>query len=192
MLFKRKKERTKKNKINLICSAILLLVGLAMFILPWIKILDPVKILYVVFSIYALVKLVEYFLTRNGSDLENLYTAIASALAAISGFRFINYEPTMVLSMTLASWVAVMAIIKLIKLDYYHDRENGMLYVNLITFSLFILLGLLTSINLYFNETVQYIMLAFFFVVNGLLMLAENGIRILVTSKALDISDINK
>ena len=68
MLFKRKKERTKKNKINLICSAILLLVGLAMFILPWIKILDPVKILYVVFSIYALVKLVEYFLTRNGSD----------------------------------------------------------------------------------------------------------------------------
>lgn len=192
MLIKRKKERTKKNKINLICSAILLLVGLAMFILPWIKILDPVKILYVVFSIYALVKLVEYFLTRNGSDLENLYTAIASALAAISGFRFINYEPTMVLSMTLASWVAVMAIIKLIKLDYYHDRENGMLYVNLITFSLFILLGLLTSINLYFNETVQYIMLAFFFVVNGLLMLAENGIRILVTSKALDISDINK
>lgn len=192
MLFKRKKERTKKNKINLICSAILLLVGLAMFILPWIKILEPVKILYVVFSIYALVKLVEYFLTRNGSDLENLYTAIASALAAISGFRFINYEPTIVLSMTLASWVAVMAIIKLIKLDYYHDRENGMLYVNLITFSLFILLGLLTSINLYFNETVQYIMLAFFFVVNGLLMLAENGIRILVTSKALDISDINK
>lgn len=192
MLFKRKKERTKKNKINLICSAILLLVGLAMFILPWIKILDPVKILYVVFSIYALVKLVEYFLTRNGSDLENLYTAIASALAAISGFRFINYEPTIVLSMTLASWVAVMAIIKLIKLDYYHDRENGMIYVNLITFSLFILLGLLTSINLYFNETVQYIMLAFFFVVNGLLMLAENGIRILVTSKALDISDINK
>ena len=192
MLIKRKKERTKKNKINLICSAILLLVGLAMFILPWIKILDPVKILYVVFSIYALVKLVEYFLTRNGSDLENLYTAIASALAAISGFRFINYEPTIVLSMTLASWVAVMSIIKLIKLDYYHDRENGMLYVNLITFSLFILLGLLTSINLYFNETVQYIMLAFFFVVNGLLMLAENGIRILVTSKALDISDINK
>ena len=192
MLFKRKKERTKKNKINLICSAILLLVGLAMFILPWIKILDPVKILYVVYSIYALVKLVEYFLTRNGSDLENLYTAIASALAAISGFIFINYEPIIVLSMTLASWVAVMSIIKLIKLDYYHDRENGMLYVNLITFSLFILLGLLTSINLYFNETVQYIMLAFFFVVNGLLMLAENGIRILVTSKALDISDINK
>ena len=117
MLFKRKKERTKKNIINLICSAILLLVGLAMFILPWNKILEPVKILYVVFSNYALVKLVEYFLTRNGSDLENLYTAIASALAAISGFRFINYEPTIVLSMTLASWVAVMSIIKLIKLD---------------------------------------------------------------------------
>lgn len=192
MLFKRKKEREKKNKVNLICSAILLFVGLIIFVLPWINIIEPVKVLYIVFSIYALVKLIEYFLTRNGSDLENLYTAIASALAAISGFRFINYDPPMVLSMTLASWVAIMAIIKLIKLDYYHDRENGMLYVNLITFSLFILLGLLTSINLYFNATVQYVMLAFFFTVNGLLMLAENGIRILVTSKALNISDINK
>lgn len=192
MLFRRKKEREKKNKVNLICSAILLFVGLIIFVLPWINIIEPVKVLYIVFSIYALVKLIEYFLTRNGSDLENLYTAIASALAAISGFRFINYDPPMVLSMTLASWVAIMAIIKLIKLDYYHDRENGMLYVNLITFSLFILLGLLTSINLYFNATVQYVMLAFFFTVNGLLMLAENGIRILVTSKALNISDINK
>ena len=57
-----------------------------------------------------------------------------------------------------------------------------MLYVNLITFSLFLLLGLLTSINLYYEVTVQTLMLGFFFVVNGILNLAEDGIRILIDS----------
>ena len=36
----------------------------------------------------------------------------------------------MVLSLTLVSWVGIMSVIKLIKLDYYHDRKNGMFYVN--------------------------------------------------------------
>jgi uncharacterized membrane protein HdeD (DUF308 family) len=75
-------------------------------------------------------------------------------------------------------------------LDYYHDRENGMFYVNLITFSLFLLLGLLTSINLYFSQTVQILMLGFFFVINGLLNLAEDGIRILLTSKNIKLNNV--
>ena len=95
----------------------------------------------------------------------------------------------MVLSLTLISWVGIMSIIKLIKLDYYHDRENGMFYVNLVTFSLFLLLGILTSVNLYFNATVQTLMLGFFFVVNGLLDLAEDAIRVLVTDKNLKIKN---
>ena len=73
-----------------------------------------------------------------------------------------------------------MSIVKLIKLDYYHDRDDGMFYVNLMTFSLFILLGLLTSINLYYDQSVQLLLLAFFFVVNGILSLAETGINYLV------------
>ena len=83
-----------------------------------------------------------------------------------------------------------MAVIKLIKLDYYHDRENGMFYVNLVTFSLFLLIGILTSVNLYFSETVQVLMLGFFFVINGLLNLAEDAIRILVARNSIKISDV--
>ena len=65
-----------------------------------------------------------------------------------------------------------------------------MFYVNLVTFSMFLLLGLLTSINLYFNETVQILMLGFFFVINGLLNLAEDTIRILVSRNGIKISDV--
>lgn len=185
------KERRFKNKINLISSGVILLLGVLLFIFPWFNIEEPNNLLYLLFAIYAGVKLIEYILTRNGTDRENLYTAIACTLASISGFKFHSYSSPMVLSLTLVSWVGIMSVIKLIKLDYYHDRKNGMFYVNLVSFSLFLLLGLLTSINLYFNATVEALMLAFFFVCNGLLSLSENGIRILVTGKDLKIKDIH-
>ena len=180
-----------RDRTNFIVSFVLVLMGIFMLVEPFLGYMEPNMLLYVIFSIYALVKIIEVIITRNNnSDYEDIFTAIACALAAISGFKFINYEPAMVLSITLVSWVGIMAIIKLIKLDFYHDRENGMFYVNLTTFSLFLLLGLLTSINLYFSETVQILMLGFFFVINGLLNLAEDGIRILVSRNSVKVKDI--
>lgn len=184
------KKNKLRDRVNIIVSGVLVLIGVFMLIFPFLGYIAPNSLLYIVFSIYALIKIIEVIITPKTSDHEDIYTAIACALAAVSGFKFAGENSAMVLSITLASWVAIMAIIKLIKLDYYHDRENGMFYVNLVTFSLFILLGLLTSINLYFNETVQILMLGFFFVVNGLLNLAEDSIRILATSKDIKISDV--
>ena len=139
----------------------------------------PITMLYLTFIVYSLIKLLEYFLTKPKDDNEELYTAIVCAIASLSGFKFIDYNTQMVLSLTLAVWVGAMAIIKLIKIDYLHDRNNKLMYINLGTFFLFLLLGLLTSINLYFSETVQFLMLGFFFITVGLLDLAEDLIRIL-------------
>lgn len=188
MIFKRK-ERKIKNRISIIVSFVLLFLGVLLFIFPWFNVNEPINLLYLLFAVYAGVKLIEYILTRNGTDREALYTSVACMLASFSGFKFSGYNAPMVLSLTLISWVGIMSIIKLIKLDYYHDRENGMFYVNLVTFSLFLLLGILTSVNLYFNATVQTLMLGFFFVVNGLLDLAEDAIRVLVTDKNLKIKN---
>ena len=185
----KKKEKRVRNITNLIISGILVLLGICMLVLPFLGYMEPTTLLYVVFAIYSLIKIIELIIAPRESDHEDLYTSIACALAAISGFKFGSEPSPMVLSITLASWVGIMAIIKLIKLDYLHDRENGLFYVNLITFALFLTLGLLTSINLYFNETVEVLMLGFFFVINGLLNLAEDGIRILVAEKPLKIKD---
>jgi len=185
----KKAEKKRKNIINLVISGILVLLGILMLVIPFLGYMEPTTLLYVLFSIYSLIKIIEIILTPKTNDHEDLYTSIACALAAISGFKFASESSPMVLSITLASWVGIMAIIKLIKLDYLHDRENDLFYINLITFALFLTLGLLTSINLYFNETVEVLMLGFFFVINGLLNLAEDGIRILVSDKPLKISD---
>ena len=187
---KSKKEIKLRDKTNLIVSGVLVLLGILMLGVSFLKFLEPNSILYVTFSIYSLIKIIEVIICGKIGDNEDIYTAIACALAAISGFEFMDYNTPMVLGITLAVWVGIMSIIKLIKLDYYHDRENGMFYVNLITFSLFILIGLLTSINLYFSETVQILMLGFFFVINGLLNLAEDAIRILASRNTIKIKDV--
>lgn len=188
---KTKKQIQKRDKANLIVSFVLTLLGVLMLIVPFLGYIEANKLLYITFSIYSLIKIIEVILTGKVGDNEDIYTAIACALAAISGFKFMSLNTPMVLGITLASWVGIMTIIKLIKLDYYHDRENGMFYVNLVTFSLFLLIGLLTSINFYFSETVQILMLGFFFVINGLLNLAEDGIRILVARNSIKISDVD-
>lgn len=185
------KELKKNQRISLLTSFFLIIIGILLLLFPAITNIAPVKMIYVIFTLYSVIKLFEYFITKPKDDYEILFTSVACALAALSGFRFVNVENApMVLSLTLASWIAVMSIIKLIKIDYYHDRKNGMMYVNLITFFFFLLLGLLTSVNLYFSEEVQYLMLGFFFVVNGLLDLSEDAIRILASKNIIKISDI--
>ena len=175
--------KDKNNFTSFIISGLLTLLGILMLILPFLEFMEPNKLLYVLFSVYSLVKIIEFIILPKTDDREVLYTAIACALAAISGFKYVSYNTPMVLSITLVSWVGIMSIIKLIKLDYLHDRKTDLLVVNIITFALFLLLGLLTSINLYFNETVQIVVLGFFFVINGLLNLAEVGVKILNSKK---------
>ena len=148
-IFNKKLERT--DKINLIISGVILFLGLMLIILSPATDYAPITMLYLTFMVYSLIKILEYFLTKPKDDYEELYTTI----------------------------VCAMAIIKLIKIDYLHDRNDKMMYINLGTFFLFLLLGLLTSINLYFSETVQFLMLGFFFICVGILDLTEDLIKIL-------------
>ena len=183
---KNEKLQKTENMLSITVSMILILLGVFLLMFPWFGETKPSKLLYLLFTIYSGIKLIEYILTKTDEkdgDKEDLYTGIACLLAAICGLKFATYSTPMVLSITLMSWVGIMAIIKLIKLDYLHDRKKNLFFVNLITFSLFLLIGLLTSINLYFDITVQTIMLGFFFVVNGLLNLAEDGFRVILSNK---------
>lgn len=182
-LFKQKLSHN--DWINIIVSIVLIVMGLLLLILSSATNARPVTMLYVVFTIYSVIKAEEYFITKPKDDYEELYSAIVCGVAALSGFKFNMYNPQMVLALTLVSWVGAMCVIKLIKIDYYHDRKNKMMYINLGTFFLFLLLGLLTSINLYFSEQVQSLMLGFYFIVIGLLDMSEDLIRILSTKNIL-------
>lgn len=165
-----------KNKklFSIISSLAILFIGIFLLVFPNLIVdVDNVNTLfYTIMYIYAMIIFCDYFITREDGDYEKLFTALACTLAGTSGIIF-NLESTpMVLSLTLISWVSIMAIIKLIKVDYLMDRNNKMWNVKIVLFGSFILIGILTSINLYYEITTQTLILGFFFLINGLLELS--------------------
>ena len=77
------------------------------------------------------------------------------------------------MALTLFIWVILMSLIKLKKTDYYNDRKNKMWVLRLITLMLFMLTGLLATINLYYTADVQILVLGFFFYIHGILELVD-------------------
>lgn len=160
-----------KNKrlFSLLASLAVLLIGVILLMFPDLAFDNVNTLFYTVMYIYAMVVFCEYLLTKEPEDYEKLFTALACTLAGTSGIIF-NLERTpMVLSLTLISWVSIMSVIKLIKVDYLMDRHNKMWNVKIVLFGAFILIGILTSINLYYEITTQTLILGFFFFINGLL-----------------------
>ena len=159
---------TKKQTYNLISSLLLVLIGITL--LSFRNIMDNANYLfYYIMDFYAFIKLIEYFLTKKAKEYTNLLIAIVSLLAGSIGIMLGLDDTPIILSITLMSWVSLVSIIKLIKVDYLMDRQNKMWYIEIIFLGIFILIGILTSINLYFNATIQILVLGFFFLINGIL-----------------------
>lgn len=159
----------KKQIYNLISSLFIVLIGVILLVSRNLILDNANDLLYAIMYLYAFIKIIEYFMTKTAGDYENLLIAMASVIAGTAGIVFNFASTPIVLSITLISWVAVLAIIKLIKVDYLMDRQNKMWYAEIIALGIFILVGILTSINLYFSVNVQTLMLGFFFLITGII-----------------------
>jgi uncharacterized membrane protein HdeD (DUF308 family) len=84
------------------------------------------------------------------------------------------------LAMCLMGWITLMSLIKLKKSDYYHDRNDRMWKLNIIMLGIFILSGILTSINLLHESEVQVIIIGFFLFINGILDLMDPYVKSLI------------
>ena len=179
---------TKREEItNIVISIVLIFIGIFLLIYSHIGNLKAITLLYLVFLIYGLMKIIEYSFSSDKKDKEDLFTGIISLFGVLSSLFFKDYNGQLLISITLVTWVGFMSIIKLIKVDYYHDRNNKMFYINMTSLILFLIIGVLTGINLFFDNTVQVLILGYFFIANGLLNLAEDAIRIIATSENFNI-----
>ena len=102
----------------------------------------------IAFSIYCL---------NKSTDNQNIWIFISG---------FLSYPA---LALILMIWMGLMSLIKLKKADFYHDRENKMWILRLLILFIFIASGLLTSINLFYDNSVQILLIGYFFLVNSVL-----------------------
>lgn len=164
---------SKKQIVDLVTAIILIIVGSALLIVPILEIMNVKVIFMVVLGIYGLMNLIQFILTRKDQDYEGLFTMIASLIVLIM-VAYLNVSKVpWYLALALFTWIILMALIKLKKADYYNDRKNKVWILKVITLILFVLAGLLTTINLYYSNDIQILVLGFFFLVHGMLELFD-------------------
>lgn len=163
----------KKQIVDLVIAIFLIISGAILLVFPLFHFVKVKPIFITLLGVYALLNLIQFLLTKKSKDYEGLFTVIASLIAIIVALKLdINRVPWY-LAITLFIWIIMMSLIKLKKADYYNDRKNSVWILKIVTLILFILTGLLATINLYYEADIQVLVLGFFFFIHGILELVD-------------------
>ena len=169
-----------KQKVDLIIALVLLLIGIGLILLP-IYIEPNMKIvLRIIFGLYALINFIQFILTRKSKDYEGLYTCIVSIIALITTFVIDVSTSTKAIALTMMIWITLFSLVKLKKVDYYHDKNDRMWKLRVFTLILFILTGIAASISLAYTSSVQTIVIGFFMIIHAILELFDPIVKTLI------------
>lgn len=170
----------KKQKIDTIIALIYIFIGVVLQILPILEITSIKWITLGVFSTYTIISSIQFLLTKDSNDYEGLYSGLASFIIVIAHFIWDPSDSPKILAMFLMTWIIIMSVTKLKKADFYHDKNDRMWKYSISNLALFILTGILTSINLAYGVETQIIVLGFFMIINGILELFEPIVKTLI------------
>ena len=171
----------KKQKVDIIIALFLILIGVILLLLPLFDFNDVRLLITIVFSLYTILNGLQFIITKESKDFEGLYSALASLVVLFINIFFDVIEKPKSLALLLLLWISLMAIVKLKKTDYYHDRKDRMWKLRIFNLGLFILTGFLTSINLAYSSDVQIIVIGFFMLIHGILELVDPITKILIS-----------
>jgi len=163
----------KKQIVDLIIALLLIIVGSALLVLPILHFIEVKIIFLCVLGVYGVLNLIQYLLTLKNKDYEGLFTALACIIVFVI-VSFLNVDSNKwYLALSLFIWIILMSLIKLKKADYYNDRKNRIWIMKIITLIIFILCGLLTTINLYYENDIQVLVLGYFYLIHGIIELLD-------------------
>jgi len=151
--------------IQIIIDVCIIILGLLIYFFPNIVSVNPIMTFYLLMAFYSVLELLEYLF--GGETKESLYLFISAGVCAFSGCFLHGLSPKGVISITLAVWVLMLAIIKIMNLENIYKTKNRLFIIKIGSTSFFILMGSLISINIYFNISVISYMLALLFLSYG-------------------------
>lgn len=169
----------KKQIVDISIALCLILIGILLLVLPLFKVTNINYLSIIVFGLYTVLNAIQFILTIDSKDYEGLYSAIASLIVLLATI-FIKESTPRILALELMTWITLMALAKLKKMDYYHDRRDRMWKLRVFNLVFFVLAGLLTSINLSYSSEVQIIVLGFFMLIHGMLEIFDPIVKTLI------------
>lgn len=155
--------------IQIVIDMCIIVLGILINLFPHIVNIFPIMTFYLLMAFYSTLELLEYLF--GGETKESLYLFIAAGVCAFSGFFLNNLPSRGVISITLLLWVLMITIIKIINLENILKTKPKLFIIKISWVSFFITMGLLISINIYFNISIISYMLGTIFLSYGLIEL---------------------
>jgi len=169
-----------KQKVDTTIALLLILIGIVLLVLPIFNITNIKYLSIAIFTLYTILNLVQFILTKKSKDYEGLHSAIGSFIVVIASIVTSPESQPKTLAMLLMTWIIFMSLAKLKKMDYYHDKNDRMWKIRFLNLSLFIITGILTCINLAYTSAVQVLIVGFFMFVHGILELFDPIVKTLI------------
>lgn len=176
--------------ISILSAGLIFMMGLLYLTIPnyygleAMSVISTNDLLLSALLVYSVVKFGEYVLVGKNPTNENVFLTItASSVGIINVLLNVFVEPSMALSISLMVFTLGIILVKLFTMDYYHDRENGFWYVELIYLIIFTAVGIITSCNLFNDSILQTIMLGYYFIIVGVLESLKATTKSLLKSK---------
>ena len=162
-----------KIKVDFITGILLFLVSVIALLFPIFKITNITFLLKYLFLAYAIINLGRFIINRKTKDYEGLYTSIVSILLFICLFFIRVSNSTLALSLLVFAFVIFESFIRLKKADYYHDCKEKIWILEITTLIVFVISGLLTSLNILLVTDGNIFIIGNLFLINSFIELID-------------------
>jgi len=175
-------EMERRTLVEFITAWILIICGSIITLLPIFNISNIKKVFIMIMTLYGIIHLIKNIFILNYKEYSGFSTALASGFSLVL-LLFLDITDPWNLALILFIWIILISLTKLKESDYYHDKKNKLWLLNIVNLILFIITGVLTSINLYYTGDIQILVLGFFFLINGILELIDPVVAYIIEKK---------
>ena len=151
--------------VQLIIDIMMIIFGVCLFIYPGVRSINSNQVFYTTMGIYAFLELCEFVFDRTRG--EPLYIFFTAGAAAFAGYFLRQFPICYVLAGTIAVWTLAITIIKINSLEEINLKKKYLFLIKLTSMSIFAMLGILVSINLYYRVSTLVYMLALLYMCYG-------------------------
>ena len=134
------------------------------------------------FGIYGLTEILKYFVRNKSGDYTNAFGFFICSILLILSFTLPMTSKTNI-SILFIVFLTVLSLTRLKRADYFHDRKNKLWMVEIFLLVIYVISGILTSIQFSNPPETQILILGYFTLICGIIEVSESLILYVTKGK---------
>ena len=167
------KEEKKRNIIEAVLYFLLIIMGIIIMSFPAFGLINPIFYLGALFYIYAFFTVIAYFTSRKEKDYELLFNSLINIIVASFLIAVPNENVPFMLGTAMLIYTLLIIVNRGLIVYKYKTNDNYLWIIKFIITFLIAFLGILTIINLYNELSVQTLIIGYYFVTLGIMLITE-------------------